>query len=456
MALPGKDNPFLKGLTEKAPIVGAGKPKIFEKISLATGTKVTPATEDKVSSEKTETEVLTLPEAINEQTHFTAGLPLPTPSFNTTGKQEANNKRTKEEQPVNNSRTTSKQQVNIPNSKDLISKELPFDTNFDPLFDPSSKNNARTSSEQPVNNTRITREHAGTTGKQRENIELTTQKQPVNEPVNHRVNEPVNKQENNSIAVSPKSKSVEDFIIHRIKGHKRKILAIVYRKTRPDDFISDPIDTEVFMTELQTDQDSIKTVIRRLEKSDGYLKIVDSYSSPSGGWRIFSMPEYVYRALDRADAAGFLNESQTASRSQPVNNRVNNRVNKQENKPVNSASSSSSFSFNTDNKTTTTGEQVTNSVPVSSELPAEWQEIDFSDLLELGLHFGRPQLKQWFERRYCDATQAQESIWHFAYYLKHSKKGEIKTGPLNFFMGVMAKSKYFPRPDGYLSRKTKH
>ena len=86
-------------------------------------------------------------------------------------------------------------------------------------------------------------------------------------------------------------------------------------------------------------------------------------------------------------------------------------------------------------------------------MPNEWLEIDFSELNNLGIHFSRTHLKQWHDRKYCDAQEAQESIWHFGYMMGHTSKDKAPNSPLNFLMGVMHKTHYFSRPDGYLSRE---
>ena len=105
---------------------------------------------------------------------------------------------------------------------------------------------------------------------------------------------------------------------------------------------------------------------------------------------------------------------------------------------------------------TTTG-SFSESESSKKPLPDEWLEIEFSELAEMGLnwspsfHFGKPQIQQWHDRKYCSAQAAQESIWHFTFHLKTASPSSFRTGPLNFFMGVMARDKYFARPEGYLS-----
>ena len=375
MALPGKDNPFLKGLTEKAPISGLKKQKIFEKISLATGTKVSHPEDSVVSVEKSEQANITLKAAITEDSDFLVTPPLPSSDF----------------------RTSSEQQVNI---------------------EGTSKKQEVTTREQP------------------RNYELLTGKQLDNERVNN--------QENSSQATNSKLKSCDNFIIHRVKGHKRKILAIVYSKTRPDDnYLSDPIDTEVFISELKTDMNSVKTVIGRLVKIDKCLQVVDSYSSPSGGWRIFRMPESIYRALDRADAAGFLNESK-----QTLRKPVNNQVNKPDNKQVNNDFSSSGINIS---PTTTTSAP---SIPDKKELPQEWKDLDYSCLSSIG--FRECHIQQIFESGKATAEMVQDSIDELSHDLKAGNHG-MRSPLLVLLKQLRSKGEpYTAITPGYVSDQIKY
>ena len=89
--------------------------------------------------------------------------------------------------------------------------------------------------------------------------------------------------------------------------------------------------------------------------------------------------------------------------------------------------------------------------PDKSNLPSDWLEIDFTDLVKQNVHFGRAHLKQWYERKYCNAQEAQESIWHFAHFFANTSEGERPISPIKYLMGSMSRTKYFSRPDGYVS-----
>lgn len=83
------------------------------------------------------------------------------------------------------------------------------------------------------------------------------------------------------------------------------------------------------------------------------------------------------------------------------------------------------YSSNSNKLNTTTKETI----------PSEWDDIEFSPLLEIG--FNKTQIKQLIGKN--DPAIVQESIYHFAYGLKHNQKFSKYEEPLNVIMGVLRK-----------------
>ena len=222
-------------------------------------------------------------------------------------------------------------------------------------------------------------------------------------------------------------------------GLQKRIVLFIYNLCRQQgERTTEAISISNLAFACESTSRASQETIRRLEKKR-YIKR-KAFKNGRGGWTVYELPDTVYKELFYLETSNKL-----TTNLQQTPHKLPTELTTELTTTRSSSSSSSSV---LDNKTTTT-EELKVDDKNRLDLPPEWESVDFSDLSEI--HFGRPQLKQWCDRKYCSAEQAQESIYHFAFYLKHAKKGDIKTGPLNFFMGIMAKQHYFPRPDGYLS-----
>lgn len=79
-----------------------------------------------------------------------------------------------------------------------------------------------------------------------------------------------------------------------------------------------------------------------------------------------------------------------------------------------------------------------NNINTTTGLPAEWLDINFDHLREIG--FSITQLTQLYEKKLNTPEIIQESINHFAYALKNNpKKINAYADPLNVLMGVLRK-----------------
>ena len=228
-----------------------------------------------------------------------------------------------------------------------------------------------------------------------------------------------------------------------LTGLQRKVVIYVYGETKlARDRVTDSISSNHLAEVCQTTVMNAQNAVKELVKKGALLRA--EFKVGRGGWTRYELPNSLFHQITSLENNGKLGLNLETTWRQPGD--------KPGDKPRELAPSSSSVLNSSDSlKLTTTDEVPTSNQISSQELPIEWQHIDFTELTTQNVPFGLPQLKQWFDRKYCSAERAQESIHHFAFFLKHAKQGAIRTGPLNFFMGIMARDKYFPRPDGYLS-----
>ena len=80
---------------------------------------------------------------------------------------------------------------------------------------------------------------------------------------------------------------------------------------------------------------------------------------------------------------------------------------------------------------------------VALPLPDEWKELDVSALSMI--NFTQQHLLQIYKIGKLTPIMVQESIDAFAFDLRTNKKeGQFKSGPLNFFIGILRKGPYLP------------
>lgn len=146
-----------------------------------------------------------------------------------------------------------------------------------------------------------------------------------------------------------------------------------------------------------------------------------------GGWTIYELPKVIYfHILDEKSGPKVdLNEP-----------------------------SSSSINIYTKNITTTPLRSV-DSIETSADSVKTWEAIDFSLLTEIG--FKEIHISQLLEKGDLTPEEVQESIFAFAYDLKHNPSLlKIKTTPLNLFLGILRRGcPYFPSKE-YESEIKRH
>ena len=117
--------------------------------------------------------------------------------------------------------------------------------------------------------------------------------------------------------------------------------------------------------------------------------------------------------------------------------------------PATSLSSSSSNIFN--NKTTTSE---TENIDSESLLLSEWGTINIEPLAEIG--FSKHHLIQIARQNKLAPIVVQDSIHAFAFDLKENNKGKsLKTGSLNYFMGILRNGNPYAAPSNYESPESR-
>jgi hypothetical protein len=237
------------------------------------------------------------------------------------------------------------------------------------------------------------------------------------------------------------SKLVANTSFAKLGGIQRNITVFMYQEckrllSKVTSEISAADLSEIAKSDIGTAKNATirlieKCVIRRFEYKDG-----------RSGWTRYELADNIYQEIRERELTGRFIDNREQSSSKVVAEPVAKVV-------ANSSSSSSSSSYKELN--TNTGTDSGSPLNESNNLPEDWRQIIWSeDTQKAGFGIGR--LKQWWERKYCTAQEAQESIRHFEAQRKASPATHrINTSPINYLMGVMANSKYFSAPDGYLS-----
>ena len=148
------------------------------------------------------------------------------------------------------------------------------------------------------------------------------------------------------------------------------------------------------------------------------------------GWTIYELPKVVYSHI-------------LEEKSGPKLDRK-----------VDLNASSSSINIYTKNITTTPLRSV-DSIETPEDSVKTWEAIDFSLLTDIG--FKEIHISQLLEKGDLTPEEVQESIFAFAYDLKHNPSLlRIKTTPLNLFLGILKRGcPYFPSKE-YESEFKKH
>ena len=336
--------------------------------------------------------------------------------------------------------------INLKKNKPFTRKSLrPWDNfeDFKPrAIENQLVNNQETIGKQLVNNQEtISKQDLPSIGKQLVNnqesdIELVNNWETISKPIGKQEAAAIGKQSVNQL-VNKESTHVRTLeAVKQLCGLQRKLLFYIV-----DDCISIgllhtmPITNETLRILLNTDAHSVKTTVQRLTKK-GVVNRKEGKSG-RGGYTIFNISESVRNAV--IETHGQLGISKQLV-NQLVNANGKQLVNNWETNGITSASSSSS---NLDLNTTTTNYNPTR------ELAEGWREVEYSLLANFG--FTQTHLLQLSKLESLEPSIVQDSIYHFAFDLKHNNRASsIKGDPLNYFMGIVSKRGAYTAPSNYI------
>ncbi|OED36603.1 hypothetical protein AB834_02910 [PVC group bacterium (ex Bugula neritina AB1)] len=224
-----------------------------------------------------------------------------------------------------------------------------------------------------------------------------------------------------------------DLSVKYLVGLQEKILHFIYRMALLNGSrTTEKLSIKFISESCKSSINSTRVTINRLI-SKGFLKR-KSFKNGRLGWTIYYLPKPIYDEILNLVQSEYklstnLVQSEYKLSTQPSTELSTN------------ASSSSSSIFN---KTTTT-----KAIEENKSFD-NWRSINFENLKSIG--FSKAHIKQLFERNKLTVEEVQNSIDAFAYDLqKKDKSAEIKTTPLNFFMGILSKGVPYPFPEDYKS-----
>ena len=230
-----------------------------------------------------------------------------------------------------------------------------------------------------------------------------------------------------------------------LTGIQRQLTLYIYevcKQTR--EVITPPLTLEFLSKVCIAKRLSIKKSLQRLEEKAVVAR--KEFKNGRGGWSRYSLSQITFQEILHCEAKGLLgihlphNNIQSDTNRRQTEDKLESEVRtKAETSPL----SSSSVNII---KTTTT-DLIARESPV--RMSDEWQTIDFSVLSDIG--FSESHLAQLCKSGVLEPSVVQDSIYHFAFDLKHNgKKTGIKGDILNFFMGIVSKRAY-TAPANYIN-----
>jgi hypothetical protein len=173
--------------------------------------------------------------------------------------------------------------------------------------------------------------------------------------------------------------------------------------------ITEALTLEHMAISLKRSTGAIRTTIQRLEKKGCLLRA--GFKNGRGGWSRYELPDSIYHDVLRSETS-----NKVATNSQQTGNKVASQL---ATELATRASSSSSLNIK---ETTTT------------QLGEEW-DFDITPYAKFG--FMASQLKQLASLGVISAADVEQSLIEFNYDLTNNTLPIIKTGKINFLMGLL-------------------
>lgn len=194
-------------------------------------------------------------------------------------------------------------------------------------------------------------------------------------------------------------------------GLQRNIIILVCHECKNSrSRTTEAITLEYISTMLKSSTGAVKTTIQRLEKKGCLLRV--AFKNGRGGWSKYEVPDSVYHDVLRNET-----DNKLATNWQQTDNKVASQPTTE---PATSLSSSSSV-LNIKETTTT-------------QLADEWN-FDITPYARFG--FMPSQLKQLSSLGVISAAEVEQSLIEFNHDLTNNMLPAIKTGKINFLMGLL-------------------
>jgi DNA-binding PadR family transcriptional regulator len=207
------------------------------------------------------------------------------------------------------------------------------------------------------------------------------------------------------------SKTAVKTAFSELVGLQRDIIILVCHECKNSrSRTTEALTLEYMSIALKRSTGAIKTTIQRLEKKGCIFRV--AFKNGRGGWSKYELTDNVYHDVLRSEAA-----SKLTTKWQQTENKVASQPTTE---PATSTSSSSS-TLNIKETTTT-------------QLNDEWS-FDITPYAKFG--FMTSQLKQLASLGVISAMEVEQSLIEFNYDLTYNMLPAIKTGKINFLMGLL-------------------
>jgi hypothetical protein len=224
-----------------------------------------------------------------------------------------------------------------------------------------------------------------------------------------------------------------------VVGLQRRIIFFIFEATKASrEKLTAPIAIQNLADACQTTSMAAQVTVRRLEKKE--LLIRAEYKDGRGGWTRYELPSELFQELLQLES-----QNKVGSNLEQSQNKVGSQLRTE---LRTSAPSSSSFLDLENLKTTTTELEV--NLSDTPALSPEWVSLDIEPLTTIG--FTQNHLSQIARQNLLKPEVVQDSIHGFAFDLRVNGKGSaLKSGPLNFFMGILKKGIPYAPPENYVT-----
>jgi len=224
-------------------------------------------------------------------------------------------------------------------------------------------------------------------------------------------------------------KSETDFNVSELTKNQRKLMFYIFDECLQNGGkVTSPI-TATYISEMTNlSVSTAKKLIQRLESLEYLIRL--KFKRGVSGWTIYELENSIYSKLLIAKEK-FKDEDKTETKRRQNGDKIET-----ESETESETSSPCSSSYNYNNEITTT-----------TELPPDWQSIDFCKLNEK-IYFGMNDLKNIYKAGKLTSAEFQKSIHGFAHRLENDEKfrNEIKNKK-SYFMSTSLDGGSFHDPE---------